>query len=186
MLQTLMAIVLGTLADLLAAAFLLRFAMQWAKLSFYNPIGQFILAVTDWAVIPMRRLVPGYLGFDWSSLLLAWLCQSVFLTLLALTGGFISSLLGVTFVVSMLETLRLALHVAMAVVIVSALLSWINPHAPMAPLIHQLAYPLLKPFRRWIPAIGGVDLSPLAALLVLQVGQVILRYSSAHLLPGLL
>jgi YggT family protein len=155
--------------DFLAALFLARFILQWARVSFRNPVGQFVIAVTDWAVVPARKLVPGLFGLDMASLLLAWLTQLGFLALAyslsPLGGGSVVLLMAGALV----EVARLAIHLAMLVVLVSALLSWINPYAPLAPFFDRLARPLLAPFRRVIPPLGGIDLSPLVLLLALQV-----------------
>jgi len=162
--------------DFLAALLLARFILQWARVSFRNPVGQFVIAVTDWIVLPARKLVPGLFGLDMASLLLAWLVQLGFLALAyALTSlgplghaGSGASVLSLM-LSALVEVARLAVHLAMLVVLVSALLSWINPYAPLAPFFNQLARPLLAPFQRVIPPLGGIDLSPLVLLLALQV-----------------
>ncbi len=185
MLLSIFTLVVGTISDLLTFVFLARFAMQWARVPFRNPLGRFVLALTDWAVLPMRKLVPGLFGLDLASFLLAWLVQALFMSVvIGISGVYIgASGLGVALMAGLVETLRLAIYLAMAVVIVSALLSWINPYAPIAPLFAQLAEPLLRPFRRLLPPIGGVDLSPLGALLLLQVGLMLLDQARVALLP---
>lgn len=157
--------------DFLAALFLARFILQWARISFRNPVGQFVIAVTDWAVLPARKLVPGLFGLDLASLLLAWLTQFAFLLLAyALSPlGLAGTGLVLPMASALVEVARLAIHLAMLVVLVGAILSWVNPYAPLAPFFDQLARPLLAPFRRVIPPLGGVDLSPLVLLLALQV-----------------
>jgi YggT family protein len=159
--------------DVLAAAFLARFLLQWTRASFRNPIGQFLIAVTDWAVRPARKVVPGLFGLDLSSLLLAWLVQlgSLVLAYVLTTAGHPGAAMPVVplLLVSLVEVARLTIHLAMLVVLVMALLSWINPHAPLAPFFNALARPLLAPIPRLIPPIGGIDLSPLFLLLALQV-----------------
>lgn len=160
-------------ADFLAAAFLARFALQWARASFRNPIGQFVFAVTDWAVRPARRIIPGLFGLDLACVVLAWLVQLGYLALvfalvsLGPIGG--SPGIAALLFAAVIAVLRLSVHLAMLVVLVTALLSWINPHAPMAPFFHALARPMLAPFQRVIPLVGGIDLSPLVLLLLLQV-----------------
>jgi YggT family protein len=178
MLISLFTLVVGSLCDLLALAFLARFAMQWLRVPFRNPLGRFVLALTDWAVLPARKLVPGLFGLDLASLILAWLVQTLFMSVVigasgihdgATAAGFGSAVLS-----GLIETLRLCVYLAMGVVIISAILSWVNPHSPVAPLFNQLSEPLLRPFRRLIPLIGGVDLSPLAVLLLLQTALLLL------------
>jgi YggT family protein len=187
MLLSLFTLVVGTVCDLLATAFLARFAMQWVRAPFRNPLGRFVLAVTDWAVLPVRKLVPGLFGLDLASLLLAWLVQVIFISIVigasGIYGGATTTGFGIAMLSGLLETLRLALYLAMGIVIIAALLSWVNPHAPLAPVLNLLAGPLLRPFQRLIPPIGGVDLSPLAVLLLLQITLKVLDHARAALLP---
>lgn len=188
MLISLFTLIVGTLCDLLALAFLARFAMQWLRVPFRNPLGRFVLALTDWAVLPVRKLVPGLFGLDLASLLLAWLVQTLFMSVVigasGVHGGATSAGFGIALLAGLLETLRLAVYLAMGVIVMSAVLSWVNPHSPIAPLFSQLAEPMLRPFRRLIPLIGGVDLSPIGALLLLQVGLLLLRQAHNALLFG--
>ncbi len=187
MLLSLFTLVVGTLADLLAFAFLARFAMQWARVSFRNPLGNFIIAITDWAVLPMRKMIPGLFGLDMASFLLAWVVQTLFVSVIigaaGIYGGTTVTAFGMAVLSGLIETLRLGVYIAMGVVIVAALLSWINPYAPLAPVFNQLAQPMLRPIQRLLPTIGGVDLSPLVVLLLLQVAQAALGFARAALLP---
>ncbi len=187
MLLSLFTLVVGTLADLLAFAFLARFAMQWARVSFRNPLGNFIIAITDWAVLPMRKMIPGLFGLDMASFLLAWVVQTLFVSVIigaaGIYGGTTVTAFGMAVLSGLIETLRLGVYIAMGVVIVAALLSWINPYAPLAPVFNQLAQPMLRPIQRLLPTIGGVDLSPLVVLLLLQVAQAALGFGRAGLLP---
>lgn len=163
--------------DLISAALLARFLLQWARASFRNPIGQFVVALTDWAVRPARRFVPGLMGLDLASLLLAWLVQLGYLALIyALTSSGLGGGLPLApmLLVALVEVGRMAVHLAMLVVLVSAVLSWVNPHAPLAPFFDGLARPLLAPFRSIVPPLGGIDLSPLILLLLLQVVLMVL------------
>jgi YggT family protein len=185
MLISLFTLIVGTLCDLLALAFLARFAMQWLRVPFRNPLGRFVLTLTDWAVLPLRKLVPGLFGLDLASLVLAWLVQTLFMSVVIGASGAQGATavgFGLALLVGAIETLRLAIYLAMGIVIMAAILSWINPYAPVAPLFRQLADPMLRPFRKLIPPIGGVDLSPLAALLLLQAGLLLLSQARTALL----
>jgi YggT family protein len=159
--------------DVLSAALLARFLLQWVRAPFRNPIGQFVVAITDWAVRPARKVVPGLMGLDLASLLLAWLVQLGYmalaysLTSLGQAGGGLP--LAAMMAVALLELCRTAIHLTMLVVLVSVVLSWVNPYAPLAPFFDALSRPLLAPFRRIVPPLGGVDLSPMLLLLALQV-----------------
>jgi YggT family protein len=180
--QQLLNLVVGSVCDFLSFAFLARFAMQWARVSFRNPIGHFVIVVTDWAVRPARKLVPGLFGLDLASLLLAWLMQvAYFLIMISLAGGF--GLAPAALLMALFATVRLGIYLAMGLVIITALLSWISPYAPLAPLFNQLAAPLLRPAQRILPPIGGLDLSPLLVLLLLQALLLVLGYLRMSVLP---
>lgn len=185
MLIQIAALLLGTAADLLAVAFLARVYAQWARAPFRNPVGQFVVALTDWAVRPLRRVIPGFFGLDLASVFAAWLTQiAYFGTMAGLTGFSIvtpDALLSVAWIAGV-AVLRMAVYVLMGGVIVAALLSWINPYSPLAPFFAALSRPLLQPVRRLLPPLGGVDLSPLVVLLLLQAVLVVL----ANLQPTLL
>lgn len=167
---------------------LARFFMQWQRVSFRNQLGQFVLTATDWAVKPMRRVIPGLFGLDLASLVPAWAFQAVlaFIELslrgASLDGGVFGVLLGLAGL-GLIELLRMALYLVMAVVLISAVLSWVSPHAPAAPVFHGLAAPFLRPFRRLLPTIANVDLSPLLLLLLLQVLLMVLGETRAAFAP---
>lgn len=187
MLAQLLYQVLDWLFGFFTLALLARLAMQWTRASFRNPLGQFVVAVTDWAVVPARRLIPSAFGFDLPTLLLAWLAQAMFhglvfglfATMAAVTPGAILSLA----LLAVVATVRLAIYLLFGAVIVSALLSWINPYAPLAPVVNAIAQPFLRPLQRLIPTLGGVDLSPLVLLLALQVLLSLLSSAQRILFP---
>lgn len=177
MLAQILGLLLGTAADILAVAFLARVWMQWARAPFRNPLGEFVLAATHWAVLPLRRIIPGLFGVDLASVLAAWLAQIIFLGIMAgLTGLALltpGAILGVAWMAA-LAVMRMFIYLLMGVVIIAALLSWINPYSPVGPLFEMLSRPLLRPVRRLLPALGGLDLSPLVVILLLQVALIIL------------
>lgn len=174
MLGNLFLTIVDTLGGLLSGVLLARFVMQWQRISFRNPLGQFVLATTDWLVVPLRRFVPSVAGFDTATLLPAWIVQVLVVFVALVVRGVVGhadplSLLIVMWGAGLLETVKVALYMVMGVVLMSAIFSWVNPHAPLAGVIYALAEPFLRPFRRLIPPIGGVDLTPIALLLLLQV-----------------
>ncbi|MEW5771508.1 MAG: YggT family protein [Pseudomonadota bacterium] len=165
---------LRTAFDLLASAFFLRFWMQWARVPFRNPFSQFVVKVTDFAVRPLRRVVPGLFGLDWASLLLLFVaeCLSVLAVHWVMSYPFAAAgaqVLPGFLLLGLAAALRLVLYVLMGLVILQAILSWVNPFSPLAPVFYALSRPVLAPFQKLIPPIGGVDLSPLAALVVIQL-----------------
>jgi YggT family protein len=190
MLAQIVLFVLDTVCGFFTLALLVRFAMQWARTPFRNPLGQFIVAVTDWMVRPLRRMVPGLFGLDMASLLLAWLWQVAYQGIaLGFTGVLFAVSPAPTLVVALLallEVAKISLYLVMGAVLVSAVFSWVNPHAPLADVFNTLTRPLLRPFRRFIPPVGGVDLSPLALLLVLQIALFVIASLRNGVLPMML
>lgn len=190
MLIQILLFILDTVCGFLTLALLVRFAMQWARVPFRNPLGQFIVAVTDWMVRPVRRLIPGLFGLDMASLFLAWLWQVAYQGIaLGFTGVLLAVSPAPTFVVAalaLLEVAKISLYLVIGAVIVSAVFSWVNPYAPLAEVFNTLTRPLLRPFRRYIPPVGGVDLSPLALLLVLQVALFVIASLRHSVMPMIL
>ena len=192
MLTNILLLILNTAGGFLTLMLLARFYMQWQRISFRNQIGQFVVTTTDWIVRPLRRFVPGLFGLDMASLLPAWLVQVLLVLFeLSLRGAAFSGNAGAVLLglwgVGLIELMRMMVYLVFAVVLGSAVLSWVSPHAPLAPLLHSLAAPFLRPFRRIVPTIANVDLSPLVLLLVLQIVLMVLggiRNSFAPLLFG--
>jgi YggT family protein len=169
---------LRTVAGFFTFLLLARFLMQWARASFHNPLGQFVIALTNWLVLPLRRVVPPLRGLDLASVVGAFLLQCLLVVaLVLLTAGpatLLRGWLGVLLFAAQGFAIS-AIYLLFFVVIVDAVLSWVNPHAPMALPIRQLAAPILAPVRRFLPPISGFDLSPLVVLVVLQMLLMLLQ-----------
>lgn len=179
MLASILLLIVGSVCGFFTATLLLRFLMQYLRVSFRNPLGAFVIATTDWAVTRLRRVVPGFMGLDFASLLPAWVLQSVLVAVeLAIlspaTGRPLLTLLPLVCVLGVLELVRFALFLLMGIVFVAAILSWVSPHSPVAPVADALSAPFLRPIRRILPLMGGVDLSPLVLLLLLQIAVMML------------
>jgi YggT family protein len=174
MLQDALQFLLKVVFELAATAFWLRFYMQLTRVSFHNPFSQFIVKVTDFAVRPARRVLPGFLGLDWASLMLFVLAELLWVLGSHLLAGYPFLAAGGAVVPGFLlftlaACLKLAIYIVMGLILVQAVISWVNPFSPMAPVFYAMAKPVLAPFRRFIPTVGNVDLSPLAAIIVLQL-----------------
>ena len=163
--------VLQTLGSLYLLIVLLRFVLQLVRANFYNPLCQFIVKATQPLLKPLRRIIPSMFGLDMSSLVLAILVQLALMALtLLLTYGttgnplqlFIWSIIGVT---------ALFLKIFFFALIISVILSWVAPgsHNPGAELVNQICEPALAPFRKILPNLGGLDLSPIFAFLALKL-----------------
>jgi YggT family protein len=123
--------------------------------------------LTDWLVLPLRRVLPGLGGYDWASLVGACLVALLSVALeLAVRSVFA---LEPWFLLSLLSILHWILYGLIILLFVEVIFSWVNPHAPLAPMVRAMNEPLMRPLRRFIPPIGGVDLSPLVAFLILRI-----------------
>ena len=165
--------ILETTFDLFVLAVLTRFYAQAFRAPFRNPIANFIVALTDFAVKPMRKMIPGAMGLDLASLLVAWIAQSVLLTalyaMISLNVLAMPEFWPAVVLLALVKLVKLTIYLLMGVVIIQALLSWVSPYHPIRPFFDALSQPFLRPFQRLIPMVGGVDLSPLILLVILQV-----------------
>ena len=165
---------INTAFGLVVYTALLRFIMQWLRAPFRNPVGQTTIALTDWAVKPLRRMLPGHGGYDWASLLLAWFGQCLWLGALALVSGaaLSGSLVGLLAALSIVELIKAALWIMIGAIFIQAILSWVAPDGPLSGTLNALTFPFLRPIRRRLPPIGGtLDLSPLIVIVVAQVAM---------------
>ena len=164
---------LDVVFGLFTYALLLRFAMQVLRAPFRNPLGQAVIALTDWIVKPLRRVLPGWKGIDWASLLATYLFQFLWLLSYSLVfGGFDLLGAGVPFllVATLIALVKAALWLLIVVVFVQALMSWFAPDGPLSGLLNALTFPFLRPIRRVLPPIGGtLDLSPLVVIVIAQL-----------------
>ncbi|MDR5172494.1 YggT family protein [Methylobacillus flagellatus] len=165
---------LHTILGLFTLALLLRFYLQLTRAPFHNPVSQAMVAVTNFAVRPVRRFIPGIGGLDTSTLLLAFIAQFLLqvgslwirdFPLLVADNTIWIALLGLAFV----GLLKLSIYIFLYAVLLQAILSWINPHTILTPVLDALTRPLLRPLRNRIPTAGGFDLSPLVVFIVAQL-----------------
>ncbi len=171
-LNTALIYVLQTLGSLYLLIVLLRFILQLVRADFYNPLSQFVVKATQPLLRPLRRIVPGFAGLDLASLLLAILVQMLLmLVTLALMGYGVAGFLPNVLVWSLIGVTSLFLKVFFFALIVSVILSWVAPgsYNPGAQLINQICEPLLSPFRRILPNLGGLDISPIFAFIALNL-----------------
>jgi YggT family protein len=166
--------VLEVFFGLFVIGFLLRFLMQAMRAPFRNPAGQAVIALTDWAVKPLRRIVPGSKGYDWASLVAAYLAEvlQVAALLLLLSGYTAITGNAILFVLATaaIMLLKAVLWIVIVVVIVQAILSWVAPDGPLAGMLNAMTFPFLRPLRRVIPPIGGtLDLTPLILIVAIQL-----------------
>jgi YggT family protein len=169
--------VLETVFKLFVMAVMIRLLAQLMRVPFRrnagNPLIDFIFALTDWCILPLRRLLPALGRVDLAGVLVA-------LTTLSVLGVLVTALMGVASIgnptywlavllYALVEFVQTLLYVLFGLIIIDAILSWVNPRHPIRPFFSALTEPILRPIRRIIPLVGGVDLSPLVALILLQV-----------------
>ena len=180
MLFDILTFVLEVVVTLIGSACLLRLAMRWRRMSLANPVGRFVQALSDWMVVPLQRVVPPSGRLDTAALLGVWLLKLVqYALLLSLVGGQRWAALPV---LALLGVAKLAVSVAIAVIVVAAVLSWTQNRTLLADVLQRLGDPLLAPLRRVIPLVGGIDLSPLVAVVVLQVLSMVIGSLQGSLL----
>lgn len=157
-----------TAAGFFVFALLARFHFQWLRVPFRNPLGEFVVTVTNWLVRPARRVIPPLRQIDLASIVGAWLLQAACLWTVHAVLGHEAPMARIA-ALAAVDLLRYSLYLLIGAVIVQAVLSWVNPHTPLAPVFDSFARPFLRPIRRVLPPIANFDLSPLVLLIVLQV-----------------
>lgn len=175
---------LDTLFFVLVAAALVRGWMNSRRLRMNQQPGVFCIAITDWLVSPLRRTLPkamAYANTDWASYMAALLLSVLYSSLFhAVMGGQLPgvSALGWVFTLPFLALvflLRTILQTMMVLALVYAVLSWLQPHSSMASTLGPMVEPVLRPIRRIVPTIGGIDLSVLILVILIQIGLMVLR-----------
>jgi len=162
---------------------LARFHFQWLRVPFRNQVGAFMIAATNWMVMPARRVIPAFAGLDLATLAMAWLMQGLALYLnLLLIGREPGSAAGFVSIggVALVDLLRYSIYILMFSLIVQAVLSWVNPYSAVGPLFDALTRPFLRPLRRIVPPLANIDLTPLVLIILLQVVLVPVSYLRAY------
>ena len=182
MLYEIVHLIVDVVGGLIVGACLLRAWMQALRIRAQNPVGTFVIALTDWIVRPLRRVIAPRGGVDWASLVAA----------LAITLVAVATDLALRFVafpaielwlgLTLIWLLKWTLYLAQLLILIAAVLSWVNPFSPFLPAFDALTAPLLAPLRRILPRAGRIDFSPLVALLVIQIALILLSRISVQTL----
>lgn len=179
--MSVLSFLLDTLFFVLIAAALLRAWMNQMRVQMARQPGRFVIAVTDWLVQPLRRVLPKSLTqsrIDWGSLLAALLLAQAYagvsLLLHGLAGAVPANPLPLLLILAVRMLLRVMLQGLMLLLLIYAVLSWVQPQSPALGTLDRLCSPLLRPLRRWLPLVGGIDLSVLVMLVLLQIGLILL------------
>ena len=174
MIANAISIVVNALFDLFILSVLVRFWMQVVRAPTRNPFAQFAIALTDFAVRPLRRVVPGFFRLDIASLLVALLFELALQIIMVMLRGAnpfenAGAVLPILLFYSFVQLIRLSIYIFFVALLIQAVLSWVASHHPVAPFFDALTRPLLGPVRKVVPLIGGVDISPIFAFLFLQL-----------------
>lgn len=165
-----LAFLVSTLFTLYILVILLRFLLQLTRADFYNPLSQFVVKVTSPVLRPLRRLIPGWRGIDVASLVAMLVLELLSVWLVVLLRGH-SAGPGALLLIAIAQLVDLVFSVYIWGILIQAVLSWVNPgvYNPVTSVLYSLTEPLLRPVRRHLPPLGGLDLSPLVVILGLQV-----------------
>jgi YggT family protein len=174
-----------TAGDLLVGACLMRLWLQMRRIPMSNPVGVFVMGMTDWIVKPLRRIVPGVAGIDWASVVAAAIISLAAILVIRLAASYSYGFLHLPpieyiLLAALVYLLNDALLLGELVVFLVAALSWINPFSPVLPILDALTAPLLRPIRRILPPVGRVDLSPLVLFVLFYICQIVLDHLVGH------
>lgn len=172
---------LQTVLSLYLVAMLLRFLLQLVRADFYNPISQFLVKITNPLVVPLRRVIPGVGGIDMASLVLALLLQLAGIAALLVVNGLPLPGLLLLLVWSFLGLIGLLVNIYFFAILAMIILSWVaaGSRHPAIYLLYQLTEPVMAPFRKALPAMGGLDFSPILVFVLINVIQIALRHMAA-------
>lgn len=187
MFDEILGVVFKTAYWLLVPMALLRFYMQWVRVPFGNPVGKFICAMTDWLVLPLRRILKSSRSVDIASLVAACILELGLSALFALVTGKLfpvqsGVILGTWLANGLFGLITTVLTLMLWLTIAGAVLSWVRVDSPIADALDALTAPWLRPFRRRLPLVGGFDLSPLALLVLVQIGLLLLARGHGYVL----
>lgn len=168
---------LDVLLQPFAIMLLLRFHLQWLRAPMRNPFGEFVMNLSNFIVLPTRRFIPAFRGYDTSTLLLAYLFETLYMYLSEVVFIYTSPegnnlLLGLL-AIGMVKLLSLSILILMVAAIIQAILSWVNPNTSLSPVLNVITWPFINFLRRYIPPIGNVDLSAFVLIIVCQLLQMV-------------
>ena len=173
MMQQALQFLLDVLLQPFAVVLLLRFHLQWLRAPMHNPAGEFIMGITNFIVLRTRRYIPSFRGYDSSTLLLAYIFETLYIYLSEFIWIYQSPdgnyLFPGLLAMGIVKLLSLSITLLMVAVIVQAVLSWFAPHTAFSPVLNAITLPFLRPLRKHIPPVGNVDLSAFALIIICQL-----------------
>ena len=182
---------LDSIATAFVAVLLLRFHLQATRASYNNPLSQFAMTLTDFAVKPVRRVIPGLWGLDLATLTVAWLVEFLLISLVVLLSGraaeFGLALTGGVALAAFMELVKIALWMIILLQFMLFIISLVNPYSPYMSLLNAMNRPFARPIQKVVPPIGNIDLSPMVIVLICSVLlQFILPWLAKLITTGLM
>lgn len=164
-------------------AVLLRFLLQWVGADFYNPVSQFLVRVTAPVLNPLRKFIPGYLGLDLAALFLAVLIQMLAITIAAILVGYGFPNLLLLLPWALIGVCAMLVNIYFFAILAMIVISWVAPgsNQPAIFLLYRLTEPVMAPFRKLLPSMGGLDLSPILVFVTINILQIILRHLAVNI-----
>lgn len=172
-LNTALLYLINTVFDLYLIILVIRIILVWIRADYFNPLVQFIIKCTDFIVKPMRRLIPNVDRLETASVVLVLILEVVKFSLVALLAYGIPTIPGLL-LLAIGDMIKLILQTFFYAILVQAILSWIQPRSPMSFVLYQFTSPIMRPLQRVIPPVGGIDISPIPALIILQLLIIVL------------
>jgi YggT family protein len=163
-----MIFLITTIFDMYLFILTIRVILAFSGANYYDPMTQFIVRCTDFAVKPLRRVIPNVRGIEISTILLILILAFVKYSFLAALSFSSFSVIGIA-IIAIADTMKLFLQTYFYAIIIQAVLSWVQPGSPVNMLLYRITAPILRPIQRVIPTVGGMDLSPIAAMILLQL-----------------
>lgn len=164
-----------TIFDIYLYILIIRLILVWVRSDYFNPITQFITKCTDFIIRPLRRIIPNIGNLETSSLVLLLVLELIKFLLLTMISVGTPNFIGLP-LLAIGDAVKILLSAFFYGILLQAILSWIQPHSPVSYLLYQFNSPVMRPFQRVIPPVAGVDISPIPALIVLQLLIIIIVY----------
>jgi YggT family protein len=180
-LTEILAYLLQTFLSLFLLLVMLRFLLQLVRADFYNPISQFLVKVSNPVILPLRKVIPGFWGLDMAALLLLLVVQIAGIVAMLLLNGYALPNPLLLLVWSVVGVVALLVNFYFFALLAMIIFSWIAPGSqhPALQLLHQVTEPVMSPFRRLLPPMGGMDFSPILVFIGINVAQIMLRHLAA-------
>lgn len=160
---------INTIFDLYLLILMARIILAWVHADYYSPLTQIIVKLTKPIIDPLRRFIPNFKGIELSTLLVILILEIIkFFLIGLLTIGFPGNILGI-FILAAADVIKIFLNTFFYAILIQAILSWIQPYSPVIRMLSQLTYPVMRPIQKYIPPVGGFDISPIPAMIILQL-----------------